>query len=728
MTELLQFFRLLYKNRLTLILVPLLTLVLCFFLVRELPDQYKSHGSIATGLVDKTEQVLPDNETEQESEINRKFDNLIQMMTLKKVLDQVSYQLILHDLKAPIDGTLRKASPSLQELSPAQRKNAIAVFSKKLKLREELFIQQKGQAALHDLLEDMHYDHVSLQEKITIYRLRSSDYINIDYEAENPELTAFVINTLGNEFISFYSSRLIDNNLKAVSFLGNFLSQKREALNGKMNELRNYKIQNRVLNLNEQARSLYGQIADFETKREAAEKDVLAYAAAVKNIDNKFNPSDRRYLESTLAGINQNIVSSKQNLKALNDAYIRSNFDPKYKASMDSIQNKLTLKINEATDSYIYSPLVIKENLVAQKLNMEIALELSTNSISSIVKELVRLNTKFDGLVPNEAKIQEYETGIDIASKEYIEALQRFNNATLESSFPAQLKFVEKAMPGSVQPSKKMVLLILSGIISLSFCIFVFFILYYLDNSIRYPQQLANATEMPVLGYLNYVNEGLNLSQLGDEVAGNKSMKRFRDLVRSVRYELDTEKADPKIIAVSSLVEGDGKTLLVLSLAWAFSKVNKTVLVIDGNFNRSQVTKLNDGNAYFEDFVSQINNSGPVGAKGEISFLGNKGHDISLAEVVDQKNIQEKFVLLKSKFDVILIETDSLKAMNKAKEWISFSDLVIVAFEAGRSIHAEDSSKLDYLRDLDSRMSGWIITGAKDITEQTGKIIKQVNV
>ena len=726
MTELLQFFRLLYKNRLTLILVPLLTLVACFFLVRELPDQYKSHGSIATGLVDKTEQVLPDGDSEQESEINRKFDNLIQMMTLKKVLDQVSYQLILHDLKVPVDDTFRKASPSLRDLSQAERKNAIAVFTKKLKLREELFLQQKGEKALHDMLEDMQYDHVSLQEKITIYRLRSSDYINIDYEAEKPELTAFVINTLGNEFISFYSSRLSDNNQKAISFLGSFLTQKRDALNGKMNELRNYKIQNRVLNLNEQARSLYGQIADFETKREAAEKDVLAYAAAVKNIDNKFNPADRRYLESSLTGINQNIVASKQQLKALNDAYIRSNFEPKYKASMDSIQNKLTLKIHEATDSYIYSPLVVKENLVAQKLNMEIALELSTNSIGSILKELRRLNTKFDGLVPNEAKIQEFETSIDIASKEYIEALQRFNNATLESSFPAQLKFIEKAMPGSVQPSKKMVLLILSGIISLSFCLFVFFILFYLDKSVRYPIQLANETDIPVLGYLNYVNEGLNLSQLQNEISGDKSMKRFRDLVRSVRYEVDIEHTDPKIVSVTSLGEGDGKTLLVLSLAWAFSKVNKTVLVIDGNFDRPQVTKLNHGTIFLEDFFGDANVVGPSASKGEISFLGNKGMDISLAEIASQNVIREKFYYLKTQFDVILIETDSLVSMNKAKEWVSFTDIVVGVFEAGRSIHAEDKSKLDYLRNLGSKMSGWVLTGAKDISEQTGKTIKQV--
>jgi succinoglycan biosynthesis transport protein ExoP len=103
MTELLQFLKLLKRNRITLIAVPVATLIVCFFLVRGLPDQYRSHGSISTGLVDKTEQILSTDEKDQDSEINRKFDNLIQMMLLKKILDQVTYQLLLHDLKAGQD-------------------------------------------------------------------------------------------------------------------------------------------------------------------------------------------------------------------------------------------------------------------------------------------------------------------------------------------------------------------------------------------------------------------------------------------------------------------------------------------------------------------------------------------------------------------------------------------------------------------------------------------------
>lgn len=99
MSEFLQFLRLLQRNKVTLILVPLITVIVCYFLVKRLPDSYDAHARIATGLVDKTDQVVTKSKEEQDSQIARKFESLIQVMLLKRTLDQVSYRLILNDLK-----------------------------------------------------------------------------------------------------------------------------------------------------------------------------------------------------------------------------------------------------------------------------------------------------------------------------------------------------------------------------------------------------------------------------------------------------------------------------------------------------------------------------------------------------------------------------------------------------------------------------------------------------
>jgi succinoglycan biosynthesis transport protein ExoP len=722
MNDFLLFTRLLQRNKITLILVPLLTVIVCYFLVQELPDSYKSHARIATGLVDKTDQVITETKDEQDSEIARKFESLMQMMRLKRIVDQVSYRLILNDLKSVKDSTWRSPVRELKEMTGPDKAKAIALITKKYQNREELFLSNPYENSLNKLIEDMGYGADAIKDKLTIYRTGTGDYINLEYEAENPDLAAFVLNTLCQEFIASNSTRIVENNKRTINFLQNFLQQKQVALNERMNTLRNFKIQNRVLNLQEMAKSIYGQMADFETRREIAEKDIIAYSAAIKNIDSKFNPADRKYYESTQISINKDIVNSKNALRELNNRYILSNYDVKIKRSVDSLQNKLSEQIADASDKYIYNPLSAKQDLITQKMNMEISLELARNSVNSIQGELNRLNRKFDGLVPNEAKIQEFETGIDIASKEYIEALQRYNDASLEFSFPVYLNLIEKAMPGEVLASKKMVLVVLSGVISLTFCIFVFFILFYLDKSIRYPLQLANAVDKPVLGYLNKLESNSNLSFAGMNSSNEKSMMLYKNLIRSIRYELDEELDDPKCIAVSSLSNGVGKTSFILTLAWAFSKINKTVLIIDGSFGDPAVSKLNPDADYLETFFNT--NTEIKAAPGQISILRNNGGDSSLLEISDEKQIMRKFDQLKSQFDVILIETDSLSYMNKAKEWITFADRVVSVFAAGHSISHQDLSKIQYLNNLGNKFSGWVLTNTETIPEQSGKIRK----
>ncbi|PSL30167.1 exopolysaccharide transport family protein [Dyadobacter jiangsuensis] len=724
MTEVVQFLRLLQRNKITLILVPLITVIVCYFLVRRLPDTYESHARIATGLVDKTDQVVTRARDEQDQQIARKFESLIQVMRLKRTLDQVSYRLILNDLKGLKDSTWREPVRELEEMSKADKAKAIALITQKYQKREELFLWKPEEKKLNDIITEMGYGANSLRDKLIIYRTGVGDYIDIDFEAEHPDLSAYVINTLAQEFISDNSSRVVGNNKKTIDFLANFMQQKLQALNDRMNTLKNFKIQNRVLNLNEQAKSIYGQMADFETRRQIAQKDIIAYTAAIGNIDRRFNPTERKYFESALTDINQKIIATKSNLKALNERYILSNFDNRMKFSLDSLRSRLSEEINEATDKYAYNPMVVKQDLVTQKLSMEISLELAKNSVASIQGELDRLNRKFDGLVPNEAKIQEYETSIDIASKEYIEALQRYNEASLEFSFPVYLRLIERAMPGEVQASKKMVLVILSGVISFTFCVFVFFILFYLDKSIRYPLQLANETGKPVLGYLNVLDKDSNLSLSGMNASDDKAVRLYKNLVRSIRYELDNEMGDPKIIAVTSLGYGVGKTPFVIALAWAFSKINKTVLIIDGNFAQPDISKLNPDSTPFENFVKS--NNLPEATPGQITILGAKTGDISVLELADEKVIGERLQALKTRFDIILIETDSLRAMNRAKEWVSFSDLVVSVFAAGRSIGSEDQSKIQYLDGLNGKFAGWVLTNTESIPEQAGKVAKPV--
>ena len=61
--ELNKFFKLVYKRKYILVIVPMITVFITYFLVRKFPDTYKSHARISTGIeteyeVEKISEVL----------------------------------------------------------------------------------------------------------------------------------------------------------------------------------------------------------------------------------------------------------------------------------------------------------------------------------------------------------------------------------------------------------------------------------------------------------------------------------------------------------------------------------------------------------------------------------------------------------------------------------------------------------------------------------------------
>lgn len=719
--ELQKFFLLLYKRKYILLIVPMIAVFITYFLVRKLPDTFKSRSRISTGLVDQSQQFLETNKTQDENKISQQFSNLIEMNRLKRIFDQVSFQLMVHDLTS--DKPFRPPSKLLNEIGPEARAHALDVFKKHIVSKEPLSLFDKDQFGINQLLISMGYDEPTLQKKIFIYRVNNSDFIDFEYESENPFLSAFVINTLISEFVDFYSNYIKGNQQKAVNFLDMLMKKKYDSMTAKMRLLRDYKIRNRVLNLNEQAKSLYMQIADFESRLQVVQKDVEAYQGAIKGIEKKFSPQDRRYLESVVVDVNQSVIATRDRLRQVTNDLVKSNFDPRIKEKQDSLRNELESKVLESTDRLLVSPLANKQLLVQQKLNLEIALDQARSSIDPLNSELRRLNEKFDMLVPHEALIQSYEGSVDVAGKEYLDIQNRFNQTSLESSMTVQLRQIEMAMPGPAQPSKKLLLVALAGVISFVFCLVALFVIFYLDDSIQNATELANKTNLPVLAYLPYINTSmLDLTNLWRNGEGNRITIAFKNLLRSLRFEVEREMGNKKLLVVTSLTDGEGKTLISLGLAYAYSMVNKRVLVIDGNFDQPIISETTGTNTYLEDYLKNRITLGEIIKEGKVSVLGNRGGDTSIFEFCDESIVKPKLAYLRDLFDIIIIEAPSMDKLNKSREWVVLAEKVISIYAAGSTIKNGKKQSVQYLYDLGDQFAGWALN--KVIINRLNKIPK----
>jgi len=701
------FIKLLKKQRFIIILVPVIAIIITYFLTKNQPNSYSSKAVLATGIVDQTQNILNEGADAQESKISQEFSNLTEMLKSKKVLDQVSYTLMIHDLTSK--DPYRKPSKLLQTLNADARHHALVTYMDLYKRRDALSLFDADQNGLNILLGSMKYDDQSLLNNLTVYRVQNSDYIEVEFDSESANLSADVVNLVCKEFIDYYTFMVKDNQRKAVDFWGALLAAKQDTLDNRMAVLKAYKIKNHILNLNEKAKSIYGQISDFETRREEVQKNIEATQASIDDIDKKFSPTDRKYIESTKVDVSRQILAEREQLQALNNSYVQSGFNSRYKKQIDSLSSSLSSHIAALSDKYVMNPLSAKQDLVQQKLALQVQNDLAKNSVGAINAELSRLTKEFDGLVPHEGTIQALESAVTVASQEYLEILVKYNQTNMVAKVSVQLRLLERAEPGAAQPSKKMLLVILSGIIGFIFCIAVFFILFLFDDSVKNARELANKTKLPVLGHVNMLkNKSIDLRDIWSQGNHPEDTRYFRNLMQSIRYEVDAELANQKVLLVNSLAKSEGKTFIAINLAYAYSTIGKKVLLIDGNFSNTSITEFSNSKYYLEDFLAGRIDGSFLIAGQMITVLCNKGGDISLLEVASEQQIAEKFEQLKRSFDVIIIESSDLDTLNRAKEWVAFSDKILTVFEAGQSITEPSRLKTEYLKTT-NKFSGWIL-------------------
>ena len=699
MDEIKKFLGLLKKYLIALIVIPLLTIVVTYFLVRNQPNSYVSQVQIATGIVDDTQhyqEISILNESMLQGEQARQqFSNLISQMRIKKVLDKISFKLIIHDLK---NGSPFIAESDLVKgLDVDARRRAIETYEKHYLNNLALNISDKDQNKLNEILKSMGYDSETLAEHLNIFRVGDSDFIAIQYESKSSELSAFVVNALASEFIGYYSELVKNNKIKTTNFLELLLKEKTDTLNKRMAVLKNYKIKNRVLNLDEQSKQLYSRIVEYDNKKQEAIQMTSSYAGALSEIDRKFSPSERKYIEYALSKVNQDIVTTRQELSTMYDLYYSNDFDDKYKASMDSLSHILESQISKSSDQYLTSPLAAKQAMVQQKMELEVQLDLSRYGINVLEREINLLNNQFDMMVPKEAEVQTYEMAIDIATKEYTDVLDKFNQSSLESSISSNLNIVQAGMPGVAQPSKKMLLVLLSGIISLVFCLVIFFVLYLFDRSIISQQALADSTGLPVIGVIDDINmSSIDLKLLWSDNDLPAISANLKNQLRSLRFDLENE-LNGKILLINSLVPNEGKTFLSMSLAFAWTMTGKKVLVIDGNFKNPKISEMVNSSFYLEDFLQNKIDITSVSTD-NLSIMKNRGGDISLMELATEGRIVEKLHTLREIYDVVIIETAALEVINQSREWILFSDKMLTVFEYGKSLSGSSKSSVDYLK------------------------------
>ena len=222
---------LLLRRKIYLIVVPVVTAIMMFLVRFNSPREYESESQLSTGLT-YTKGIFGESVAVSPYSIALNFSNLIENMRSKRVVNGMSYRLLLHDLsevqpfKSPKFGDKEANLDSLRkQLSVRDALESAILEFKTIEASSSMGKQ------IYKLLEKYGYTEFDLLSGSNIYRKGSSDWINIRYSCEDPRLAAFVVNTWAKSFIDYYNYTNATRLSGGLAALRQIMDQKENRLN-----------------------------------------------------------------------------------------------------------------------------------------------------------------------------------------------------------------------------------------------------------------------------------------------------------------------------------------------------------------------------------------------------------------------------------------------------------------------------------------------------------------
>ncbi|HXB09212.1 MAG TPA: AAA family ATPase [Puia sp.] len=734
--DLLYYIRVVLKRKWIILFVAIVAGVVAWYFMRDEPKSYKSVTQISTGFTITDEIRLGENFSLYDADV--KFNNAIATFTSPIVVNLLSYTLILHDLENPNPfKSLTAEKKKLPVYQAVNQDQARKDFADKLETVTIMSSFNPDEKKLVEFLGLYGYDYKSLNKSLNVNRLQGTDYIEIEFKSENPELSAFVVNTLFQQFLRYYNTTRGHRSQEGIDTLRSLMEKRKAELDVKNAALR--------------GEAPVGQAAD---SRKLAELSNLERALTDEKSRQLNLYSSLRKVNQRLANMGVEAGSTPTQTatppdntnsevlilrRAMNDAYMAyinsgsndKNLLARYNQLKTEYQNKI---INSNSNAYktpeggpkTEDPAIKKADLLQQKNDLDFDIQESNRYIDSLT---IRVNGLRNGASRDASQEVATETlmkDADQANKDYLEAKKRYNDAIdYTSSSLNNFRQVTAGQPAiAPEPSKKILIVALAGIGSAVTAILIILVLAYLDSSVKTPRLFQRVVNLKLISMINFMNlKQKTLNELItslDTTYDPKDKQRhnvFRESLRKLRYEI--EKSGKKIFLFTSTKKGQGKTTIIQALAYSMSMSKKKILIIDTNFCNNDLTvafeappileKIVPNDRNDESLAEQIRNlSKDIGVE-TVFIIGSEGGDYTPSEILPRKHLLQHLRNLAHDYDYIFLEGPPLNDYSDSRELAQYVDGVIGIFSADQIIKQIDKESLEFFHELNGKFSGAIL-------------------
>jgi capsular exopolysaccharide synthesis family protein len=442
--------------------------------------------------------------------------------------------------------------------------------------------------------------------------------VKVGYRSNHPGAAARLVNLLLDEFIDFKDNLKFKSSQNAYIYISTQIKKLQDRLSRKVNEMNKWSDRKELFYVSKEDSTVVKKFSDLnqaytEAQIERINKEALYQELNGMSYESLPQVSKSQLvdnLKNTYSGIESQYNRKSQIFKASYPEMVR------LKSQMETLQTQIQKEIKDIAQKTLreakseFESAKKKETSLLQLLDRQKEVLLSSNAdairYKSLDIEVQNMRTMLNYLV---RKQEESEVSSRVDKMEETSNIKVLNYAEVPEN--------------PVDPGKQRTLM-LAVLLGLALGFGVIFLVDYLDQTIKTPEEVKMLLGLPALGIIpstaakevkayytshysyKYGNPGAQKNR-GDNKKKNDPKPQDIELINFLdpesifvdKYQLirtsimlSAPKEPPRSIAFSSALPSEGKTATTINLAVSFSQLGKKTLVIDGDLRKPSIHKI----------------------------------------------------------------------------------------------------------------------------------------
>ena len=570
--------RFLYKIRWYLIILPMIALVVAWFLTRNMPRVYDTNTTIYTGMI--TGYNIEGGTGIAGGNAQTNLQNLMLIITTDNTIHEVSLRLFARCMmygNTSKDNNYISAEHfrALINAVPADVKALINHNSESATYANLKAYEKPTQDNyLFGILNYHPYFGINnITSRLKVLQLNRSDIIDIGYSADDAGIAYNTLDILNDVFARQYQQIRFGETTNVIKFFEREVARLYRILTNAENDLISYNVDRRIINYGEQTKQLTVLDASQQTSDNTLLMNYTTTKALMDYLERqlgnraKIIKANREFTDQ-ITDISR-IQSRISNLKLMNSEGSSNQESQLELAKAERSLQDATARMKDLTrdieaGSYSAETGVKASSMIDKWLEQVLLLEQTKAQMTAQDIMRGKLDQQILYYAPIGATLDRKERHITFVEGNYMEMLKALNAARLRQRnlqmSTATLRVLNPPMfPMNAQPTNRMMILLGAFMLTFIMTALYFFIIELLDRTLRDRMRSERITKIPVMGCfpkestLRYRRYNKTISDMALRQLSKALLPHFKEGQQNVLNLLSTDAANGKSFLAQEL-------------------------------------------------------------------------------------------------------------------------------------------------------------------------------